>query len=360
MLQEGGVFVIESLLKEFDFYQVQSQLDQMFPTLDISVLDMVLGLIKGEHRLTLSYVLDLIAMIVVSEVGNLKLIFLSILMMGIISALFTNVSKLFTNHQVADISYYLIYLYLIMVLLRTFYEAFDICQQAVEQIVTLIKIGIPLFTLSLAMSGKLMTSSVYYQIALLIILLVEMVLLHLVIPYIYGYVLLSIINGLTKDNRFDSLLRLLRKGIEWSLKGLVGIVAGVSMIQSLITPAIDNVSTGTVQKVVSLIPGIGTVTDTVTNMVIGSTILIKNSIGVAYTIIFLLACLSPLLKILCITIMLRGSAAIIGLVCDKRMVQCIEQVSIGSGMLVRTVINAMTMFLVITAVILFATSNGNL
>ncbi|MFI3200986.1 MAG: stage III sporulation protein AE [Eubacteriales bacterium] len=348
--------MVESLLREFDFAPLQTQLDQMFPSFEMSVLELVSSLLKGEHRITISYVFELISTIMISEVGNLKVIFLSILMVGIVSALFSNVSHLFTNHQVADISYYLIYLYLIMILLRTFYEAFETCQQTITHIVTFMKIGIPLFTLSLAMTGKIMTSGVFYQIALLIIFLVEIIVLHFVIPYIYAYVLLSIINGLTDENRFDSLLRLLRRGIEWIMKVMVGLVAGISLIQSLITPAIDSVSTTTMQKVASLIPGIGTVTDAVADMVIGSTIVIKNSIGVAYAILFLLVCLTPFLKILCITILLRGSAAVIGLVCDKRMLRCMEQVSVGSGLLVRTMMNAISMFLVTVAIILFATS----
>lgn len=350
------IIVTESLLNEFDFSTLQNHLDQMFPTLNISVVDVVVGFIRGEHKIGTSYVLDLIGSIMVSEVGDLKLIFLSILIVGVVSALFSNVSRLFTNSQVADISYYLIYLYLIIILLRTFYTAFESCQQTVEQIVTFIKIGIPMFTLALAMTGKLMTSSAFYQIAIFVIFLVEVVLLHLIIPYIYAYVLLSIINGLTDENRFDSLLRLLKKGIDWTMKGMIGIVAGISMIQSLITPLVDGVSMGVIQKVASLIPGIGSMTDTIADMVIGSTILMKNSIGVAYSVIFLLICMAPFIKILCITIVLRTSAAMIGLVCDRRMVRCIEQVSVGSGMLVRTVLHAISMFLVATAILLFATS----
>ncbi|MFI3176810.1 MAG: stage III sporulation protein AE [Eubacteriales bacterium] len=344
------------LLQEFDFTTLQKQMDLLYPSNGINVFNMVVQVIQGKQGLSLSYIYEIAVTAIVNEVGNLKLVFLSILLIGILSALFHNIAKMFQNHQIANMGYYLIYLYLIMILLRTFYESYTTCKEAMEYIVTFIQIGIPLFTASLAMTGKIMTSSVFYQIALLVIFLIEMVLLHIVIPYIYAYVLLSIVNGLTQENRFDSILRLLRKSIEWLLKVMLGIVAGINLIQSMVTPVIDGVNKGVIQKVATLIPGVGTVTDSVIDLVLGSTILIKNSIGVVYSILFILVCLKPFIELLCITVLLRVSAAVIGMVCDPRMVRCVEEVSIGSGLLLRTLLSALSMFLITVAIITVATS----
>ncbi len=207
------------------------------------------------------------------------------------------------------------------------------------------------------MTGKILTSGIFYEIAIIIIFLIEMMLLHMVIPFIYSYVLLSMINGLTEENRFDSLLRLLKKGINWILKGGIVIVAGINIVQTLITPVIDGVNVGTAKKLASLVPGIGTVSSQVADMVIGSAILIKNSIGVVFVIIFLLISLVPILELVCMTLVLRLSGAVMGIISDKRLVRCTEEVSVASGLLIKTLMTALTMFLMTVAIVSYATSS---
>ncbi len=347
----------ETFLSEFDFSGMQSELDQLFPSVDINLLTILRNIISGNQELNWNLIYEIILDLLKNEMGNLRLLFLTVLMLAIISALFTSISHLFVSNQIAQLSYYFVYLYLLVILLRTFYSCYTICQETINTVVTFIKLGIPIFALALSMTGKILTSSIFYEVAIIIIFLVEMMLLHMVIPFIYSYVLLSMINGLTEENRFDSLLRLLKKGIHWVLKGVIVIVAGINIVQTLITPVIDGVNVGTAKKLASLVPGIGTVSTQVADMVIGSAILIKNSIGIVFLIIFVLICMVPLLEIICITGVLRLSGAIMGMISDKRLVRCTEEASEASGMLFKTLMTAITMFLMTVAIVSYATSS---
>ena len=52
--------------------------------------------------------------------GELRTLFLTILILGIVAALFSNFADLFKDHQVSDLAFYFVYLLLITVLLKFF------------------------------------------------------------------------------------------------------------------------------------------------------------------------------------------------------------------------------------------------
>lgn len=350
--------ITDGLLDEYHFTDVQKQLNEIFPNSQISLTDMLKSVMSGENEWSFSLLWDAFKGSLLGEIGNLKGIFISLLFIGIIAAIFTNFSGLFENHQIADISYYLMYLFLITILLRTFSMAMDTGKETIGSIVVFVKILIPVFYIALGMAGGLLSAAAFYQLVLILIFCVQSLLMTFVIPVIYSYVFLVVINGLSDDDRFSSMAEMLKKGIRYLLNLCITLVTGIGILQSMITPVIDSVKVGMVQKVASAIPGIGNIADSVTQMVLGSAVLIKNSVGVVFFLLLLFLCAAPVLKLLLMTFVLKGSAAVIGMVCDKRMARCAEQVGEGSGLLLKTVITAMALFLISIAIVVISTSKG--
>ena len=136
------------------------------------------------------------------------------------------------------------------------------------------------------------------------------------------------------------------------------VISGIGLLQGMITPVIDSVSTGALQKLVSVIPGIGGFVDTASDVVYGSAILVKNAVGVAGILILLFLCAMPLFKLFLLALSLKAAAAISGVVADVRMSRCVEQVSEGSVLLLKTMTCAMGLFIVTIAVIAVTTNRG--
>ncbi len=96
---------------------------------------------------------------------------------------------------------------------------------------------------------------------LLVIYGVECILAQGIIPLVYSVAMLSVVNGIWEEEKLTLLIDLLEKGIGWVLKGAVGVITGISVFQALITPVVDSVRKSTLQKLVSVIPGVGSVAD---------------------------------------------------------------------------------------------------
>lgn len=134
----------------------------------------------------------------------------------------------------------------------------------------------PAYFLAMTMTSYVASAGVYYEFILLLVSGLQRVLELFVLPCIEIYVLLVMVDHLSGEERLSRLTELLEMVVGWSLKGVVAAVMAFHMIQGLLTPAADAFRKLTVSKGIEMIPGIGDAGSSVTDMVLGSAMLIKK------------------------------------------------------------------------------------
>lgn len=289
-----------------------------------------------------------------AEMGSFREIFLCILVLGILSALFAEFSDLFAGQQMAQGGFYFLYLFLIAVLTKVFLHVSKIAAAAVSAIVLFIKMFVPTYFIAVSAAQGASTAAYYYYLTFFAAYLVESVLSALLLPFIYSYVLLALLSGLWPEEKLSLLLDFMQKGINLALKLLIGIMTGLSLVQALILPVADKLKISAVRKSMSAIPGIGSVAGSVADLVVGSAVLIKNSVGVLLLVLLLAVCLLPLCKIALVSGMVKLGAAVTGIVSDKRISGATNRVGEGCFMLFKCVGTAMAMFLIVIAVVAYS------
>lgn len=344
--------------EKYGMGEVAEGLDHLIPDYDLDMWEIWGKILQGKITEAAMLLWEGIKGKLLSELAGMKNIFASILILGIISALFANFSDVFQNHQIADISFYFLYLLLMSVLMKAFLTAADIAGQTVENIVLFIKMFIPTYFMAVGAATGATTGAVYYQFTLVLAYGVEKIIFSLLIPLIYSYVLLALLNGIWAEERLTLLLDFLKKGIGAGLKVAMGAITSLSLFQSMIAPVLDSLKVSAVKKAVGAIPGIGNLAEGVTEMVIGSAVLIKNSIGVLMLLLLLAICLIPLAKLFLIACMMKGSAALVGIVSDKRITGCTDRVGDGSLLLFKVAFTAVALFMITIAVVAYTTGKG--
>lgn len=352
------VIDIGSVWGQYDMEGIKDSLDQIVPEYDFDIQDILQLIIKGKIWEAIKLLWEGVKGKLLTELSGMKNIFASILILGIISALFSNFSDVFKSHQIADISFYFLYLLLMTILMKAFLTAANITSETVGNIVLFIKMFIPTYFMAVGAATGAATAVVYYQFTLFLAFGIENILLTILLPLIYGYVLIALMNGIWAEERLTLILDFIKKGISVGLKVAMGAITGLSLFQSMITPVIDSLKTSAVKKAVSVIPGIGNIAEGVTEMVIGSAVLIKNSIGILMLLLLLAICLIPLLKLFVIACMMKGSAALVGIISDKRITGCTDRVGDGSFLLFRTTFTAVALFIITIAIVAYTTGKG--
>ncbi len=351
----GEAVDLGSVWGQYDLGEISRGLEEMLPDYRWDTQKILNRILQGEIFAAVGLVWEGIKGTLGAELAGLKNIFAAILILGIVSALFSNFSDIFQNHQVADISFYFLYLLLMAVLMKTFLAASGIASGMVADIVLFIKMFIPTYFMAVGAAQGPASAIVYYQFMLLLAYGVEKLLSSVLLPMIYSYVLLALMNGVWAEERLTLLLECLKKGIGLGLKVALGAVTSLSVFQSMITPVLDSLQGTAVKKAISVIPGIGNLAEGVTEMVVGSAVLIKNSIGLLLLLLLLAICLVPLAKLFLIACVMKGSAALAGIVSDRRITGCTDRVGDGSLLLFRTAFTAVALFLIVIAVVAYTT-----
>ena len=274
-----------------------------------------------------------------------------ILLLVLLSAVLTNIAAVFDNQQVGETSFYVIYLFLFVILLKSFAEFSDQISRTLLGITEFMRALLPSYYLVLSASVGVSTAGIFYQAIIILIYLAENVLLKFLLPGIRVYLLVALINELTGEQFLSKMTELLEDGILWAMKTIIGVVVGIQLIQRLVSPAVDALRQTVIGKTAGAIPGIGNIFRGITEMVLGSAILIKNCLGAAAVVILLLAAVPPIIKLGISALFYQFAAACVQPVADKRMVGCLHAMGESIGMLLKLLLAVELLFLLTIAIL---------
>lgn len=339
------------LWQDYGLDRLEEGFQTLFPQRNLSLDGLLSKVISGDILGALGDLFTGSISDFLDQAEGLRNIFVWLLVLGIVSTLLTHFVEIFDRHQVADISFYFMYLLASAVLLQCFYQAAQTAVETMSNVLLFIKLMIPAYLITVGLSTGAVTAGASYQMMLLVIYGVQYLLVQGVVPLVYSVCMLAVINGIWVEEKLTMIIELLGKGIGWALKGAIGVVTGLSIFQALVTPAVDSVKTSAMQKLISAIPGVGNAADGVVEMVLGSALMIKNSVGVVILLLFLLMCAAPLVKIFLIAGVLKCAAAFMGIVSDKRITACVNRTGDAGMLLFRTAGTAMLLFVISIAVI---------
>lgn len=342
---------MSAIWQDYGLDKLEAGVRQLFPETGISAGELLQQVMAGDLFGALKRLFSEVSTGIGDQAAGIRNVFVWLLVLGIVSSLVTHFVEVFDMHQVADLSFYFMYLLFTAILLRCFTQAAETAAATLENITLFIRLLAPAYLLALGVSGGSAAAGVTCQLMLLVIYGVECILAQFILPLVYSFVMLAVINGIWAEEKLTLLLELLKKAVGWVLKGALGVVTGISIFQALITPVVDSVRKSALQKVVSAVPGIGNAADGALELVLGSALVIKNSIGVVLLLLMLALCAAPLVKIGVTAGILKCAAAFMGLVSDRRITACADRAGDAGFLLLRTAGTALLLFLICVAVV---------
>ncbi len=348
----------DSALEDTDFEELEQAMEEALETDQISFAELAKGLASGKIKPDMELVRELVNKGVFGNMKGAKGILTQILALSILSAFFSMIASIFGNGQVSDISFYVVFLILLALLMSSFARASKIASETIEKLLLFVKVMMPVYMVIVAAAGGGTTAVVFYEFFLFLAFVVNWLILRVLIPMIHVYVVMGVVNHLSKEDLFSKAADLIRTAVKWALKTIVGLVIGFQLLQSLIAPFIDSFRSASLHRTLMSIPGVGNAINGITEMAIGAGILIKNGMGSAALIVIVLICLTPVLMLGVYVFLFQLSRALIQPVADKRIQKCIGYVREGTALLMRTLMITCFLFLLTVAVLTASTNGG--
>ena len=338
--------------------EIEAALEEFSGTSHFSFLESVKGLMTGKIPLDPESLWELVSELFLGEVRQQKNMALCILLIVFAAAVFTSFIRVFENSQIADISFYMIYLLISTLLVDSFGTMNGIVGNTCQDLSGFMKILLPSYLVTVVLSSGSVSALGFYEVIILAMNLVQVFIVRIILPTINFYMILLILNQMGKEDYFSKMAELVEIVIGWVLKSILGIILGLQAVQCLVAPAVDSLKNSSMHRLTKMIPGIGSALDTAAETVAGSAVVIKNAVGISGMLVLLLICLTPLVKLVVCILIFRLLCAMIQPFCEKRMVVGIESISRGTALLLRVQMTGLAVFLISLAMITAAVKGG--
>ena len=352
-----GTSVLE-LPDYLELSDLEEKLRGMTDFSDLSFSDLVLELLQGKLPSGISGLWGEVWRLLFSYLGGQKQLAVQILLIALFSAVCTNFIRVFENSQIADISFYMMYLLIGTLLIGAFAEMQALTVNSLKSLFQFVTLLLPAYVVTIVFSAGSVSALGFYELTLLSVHILQLLFIKMVLPLIQIYVVFLFFNQLTQEDLFSQASEFLKTLLEWILKTTTAILVGLQTIQCLVAPAVDTLKNSTAHRIVKALPGVGGLMDSAAETIAGSALVIKNAVGVAGMIVVLLICLLPFLKLGLSVLLFRLLCALLQPISEKRMVDCIRSFSDGVMLLMKTMLAGLAVFLVSLAMITASVRGG--
>ena len=343
----------EELLKEINLADVQKMLDDFMGADSFSMQEALIKLTRGEQAFSKEAVQEFVYRFFFYQLDQEKELFVKLILLILLSAVFTSFAEVFENNQIGDISFFVVYLLFFTILMDSFSRMSSSLEKTISWMTEMMKGLAPAYYMTVCAASGAASAVVFYEGVLLMVWGIQWLLLTVLLPASGMYVLLQLVNSLSREEMLGKMAELLNTAVSWGLKSLLAAVVGLQIIRNLVAPVMDSVKRGLLSKAAGALPGVGNAVNMVTELVVTSAVLVRNCLGVVILVVFVLIGAGPMLHYGILSLLYRLLAAVAQPVSDRRMVRALGTMGEGCALLLRILFTAevlcMLAFLVLMA-----------
>lgn len=341
----------QKLMEDMELGQMQDAVNQILKEDSFSIEEILNQILKGESLFQKETMSKWFKNIVKAQLQREQKAMFQVVLLVLLAAVFSNFTAVFGDGKIGETSFYITYMLLLALLIKSFGSMGVELKELLENFILFLKALMPSYFLAVTASSGSATAMIFYEAVLFLIYVIQVVFLKGIVPAIYVLALVELVNYLHSEDFLSKMAELFQTLIEWSLKSCMAVVLGMQLIQNMIGPAMDSLKRDIIGKTAASIPGIGNAINGVTEVALGTAVIIRNGIGVVGIIILVCIGIRPVIRLALLAFLYKLLAAVVQPVSDKRMTGALS--TIGNGyVLFLKVLLCMELLIFITIAIL--------
>ncbi len=204
----------------------------------------------------------------------------------------------------------------------------------VDQISAYGRLLLPVLTAALAAQGGSTTSAALYTATVAFDALLTSLISNLLIPMVYIYLVLAVVQAAVADDTMKRIQAMVKSAMIWTLKTLLYAFTGYIGITGIVSGTTDQSLLKAAKLTISgAVPVVGSILSDASEAVLVSAGLVKNSVGIGGMLVVIAITIVPFLQIGLQYLVMKLTAAICGLFCEKTITDLIGDFSGAMGFL---------------------------
>ena len=284
-------------------------------------------------------------------IGNSKLL-VELLFIGIMCSVLQNIQNSFDSHGVSKISYYVCFLVMITIIIKSFTLTMNVARDAIDSMVEFTNALMPALLTLLAAVGGFTSAAMLDPVIVFVIKIISDIIRDFIIPLTMLVVVLNIVDSMSENIKVTRLADLIKQINYWVLGIIMTVFVGFITVRSSASSTIDQVTLKTTKFALdNFVPVVGKCMSDAISTVAGYTAILKDAVSIAGLFVMLIISIYPLLKILIIALIYKFVGAVMEPVVDKKVVDCLGAVGNSLVIMFAAVLSAAVMlFIMITMV----------
>ena len=298
-----------SEIEEF-IHQIDQEIGQYIP--EISLTKTIQGIRDGDISLQLGDIFNGILRFIFREFIVHSALLGKLIVLAMICMLLQNLQSAFAESTIGRLSYGITYLVLITIAVNSFILVVETGKTAIEQMVTFVQALLPILLTLLAAMGGVTSAAFIHPFMMVALAVITTIISTIVFPMIHFYAVLSIVSHISEKFKVSQLAGLIKDITMGIMMLCMTLFVGALGFQGVTGVVADSLALRTAKFLTgSFIPVVGHMLTDALEAIVGTSILLKNAIGLVGVLVLVVIWVFPMLKILVIGIIYRLAGSLV-------------------------------------------------
>lgn len=353
---------IYSQLENLDLAKIESVLkglgDDQLEVFGVSSFgDKVKKIVSGEFADGQQSIFKAIINLIFDDVLTFVPLLASIIIISILCGFLSNLKSDSSGKGVGDIIHFVCYGVVISIVMTAVVNLIQMTGKTINGLRSQMEVVFPLLLTIMTAIGGTMSVSIYQPAVALLSSAIMHIFTSVLMPIFIFSIVFIIISNLTSTVKLEKFTKFFQSTFKWIIGGIFTIFMAFLSIQGITASTYDGVSIRTAKYAIrSYVPILGGYLSEGFDVIMESSVLIKNAIGASGLLLMFSSIISPIVKIVVFILVLKLAAAILEPLTDPRISDFIYTVSKSLSMLIVMILGVAFMYL-ITVGLIMCTAN---
>lgn len=309
-------------------------------------------ILAGETQVNFTSIGSAVLSIFSKDIVAILPLLCSLIGIGILSSIITQTSYA-SDKSVADIVHFVCFGVIVTIVFSWTSSLIKLTSNTLGLIKSQMEISFPILLTLMTALGSVVSVSVYQPVVAILAGSVMTIFTNFILPLFIFCLVFTVAGNLSDNIKLSRFSQFFMSIFKWTIGITFTLFSSLLVVQGITAGSYDGLSIRTTKYAMkSYIPFVGSYLSDGLNLILTSSMLIKNSVGLAGLILLFATVISPIVKILVLKFSLALASSILEPICDKRICSFLGGVSKCLSMLIATICSVGFAYLITTGLIM--------
>lgn len=354
---------VDDQLEDINATQIEELLanlkdDQLKLLGGMSFKDKVKSLLNGDFSIGYSSLFSALFHLFFDGIYALLPTFSVVAAIAILCGMLNGTKTDFISEGTSNVIFFVCYSAILMIILTSVFSLISSVTQNINALAQQMNATFPIILTLMAAGGGTSSATVYSPAVAFLSNGVVQVIIYLILPIVTLIIIFSVVGNLSGNIKLNKFNDFFKSAAKWTMGICITVFTLFLTVQGISAATYDGVSFRIAKYTIgNTIPIVGGFLKDGMDLIIASSILIKNAVGSFGILLIIATILTPFVAIVAFSLFLKLTSAIIQPVTDNRICEFFSNISAGLNYLIAAVLSVGFMYL-LTVVLLICSTNS--